>query len=196
MPIALKNKVYIASFLLIVFFSSNCTAQEAETVDMKNVWGDWQITLRVGTQMSGIKKEDFVASNYSPLLNVSIGKWFSPVLALQLGYKGWYFNTISDEKKHNYGYYYGEALLNVNRLFKQYKESCKWSLYLHCGSGYFYNYDYNRPNVCADLGISNNYRFSNMFQASLDVSAIVGWDIYQGDEDILPGLSIGIAYLF
>ena len=47
-----------------------------------------------------IKKEDFVGSNYSPLLNIAVGKWFAPSIALQLGYKGWYFNTISDEEKH------------------------------------------------------------------------------------------------
>ena len=163
---------------------------------MKSVWGDWQVSLRFGTQMSGIKDEDFVASNFSPLLNVSLGKWFSPVIALQVGYKGWYFNTIADEKKHAYGFYYGEAVLNTNALLKNYNQSCRWSLYLHFGSGYFYNYDYDRPNVCADMGISNNYRISDRFQACLDVSAIVGWDIYQGDDDILPGISFGIAYLF
>jgi hypothetical protein len=46
------------------------------------------------------------------------------------------------------------------------------------------------------MGISNNLRISGSFQASLDVSAIVGWDIYQGNDDILPGISLGIAYLF
>jgi len=170
----LKYIVYTALFFTMLYSSHDCNAQGTGNADMASVWGDWQLSFRMGTQMSGIKDENFVASNYSPLLNVSFGKWFSPVLALQLGYKGWYFNSISDEDKHKYGYYYGEAVLNVNKLFKQYKESCKWSLYLHAGSGYFYNYTYNRPNVCADLGISNNYRISDLFQASLDVSAIMG----------------------
>jgi hypothetical protein len=188
--------VYAALLLTMLYFSPDCTAQDTGNADMKSVWGDWQVSFRIGTQMSGIKDEDFIASNYAPLLNVSVGKWFSPVLALQLGYKGWYFHTIADDKKHKYGYYYGEAVLNVNRLFRTYKESCKWSLYLHCGSGYFYNYDYGQPNVCADMGLSNNYRISKAIQASLDVSAIAGWDIYQGDADILPGVTVGVAYLF
>ena len=196
MTTKLKLYVFLFSLFMIVFFTDKSSAQQAENSEMVPCWGDWQVSLRIGTQMSGIKDEDFVASNFSPLLDVSLGKWFSPVIALQVGYKGWYFNTISDEEKHNYGYYYGEAVLNVNRLFKHYKDSCKWSLYLHGGSGYFYNYTYNRPNVCADFGISNNYRISSMFQVSLDISAIAGWDLYQGDEDILPGISLGIAYLF
>lgn len=196
MKIKLKYIFYTALFSTMLYFSPEGNAQGTGNADMKSVWGDWQLTFRIGTQMSGIKDEDFVASNYSPLLDVSIGKWFSPVLALQAGYKGWYFHTIADDIKHKYGYYYGGAVLNVNRLSKAYSESCKWSLHLHFGSGYFYNYDYGRPNVCADFGISNNYRLSDSFLLSLDVSAIAGWDIYQGDEDILPGLSVGVAYLF
>jgi hypothetical protein len=196
MKFKLKYIFYPALLLSMLYFSSDCISQKLGNAEMNSAWGDWQITLRVGAQMSGIKNEDFVAANFSPLLNISFGKWFSPVLALQIGYKGWYFNTIADEKKHNYGYYYGEAVLNANRLSRHYRESCKWSLYLHCGSGYFYNYDYNRPNICADMGITNNYRLTDHLQACLDVSAIAGWDIYQGDADILPGLSVGIAYLF
>ncbi len=196
MTIAPLRRICIISFLFLYFFPVNITAQSEENATQSHVWGDWQVTFRFGTQMSGIKDEDFIASNYAPLLNVTAGKWFSPSVALQIGYKGWYFNTISDDIKHNYGYYYGEAVLNVNSLFRHYNESGKWSLYLHAGSGYFYNHEYDRPNVCGDFGISNNYRISRMFLTSLDISAIVGWDIYQGDEDILPGISLGIAYLF
>ena len=196
MMIKSKNIFYSALVLTMLCISSDCIAQDTGNENLGSIWGDWQITLRIGTQMSGIKDEDFVASNFSPLLNVTFGKWFSPVLALQVGYKGWYFNTISDDKKHNYGYYYGEAVLNTNRLFSPYRQPGKWSLYLHFGSGYFYNYNYDRPNVCMDMGISNNYRISERIRASLDISAIAGWDIYQGDEDILPGVTLGVAYCF
>jgi hypothetical protein len=196
MKIMLKNIFYTAFLFTMLYSSSDCIAQGTGNAGMNGVWGPWQVTVGIGTQMSGIKDEDFIASNYAPLLDVSIGKWFSPVLALKLGYKGWYFHTIADDIKHKYGYYHGEAVLNVNRLFRSYRESCRWSLYLHSGAGYFYNYDYNQPNICGDLGITNNYRLSDSFQLSLDVSAIVGWDIYQGDEDILPGVTVGVAYCF
>ncbi len=194
MKSAIKIKSFIISFCFLILLFSGSQAQE--TASKYDNWGDWQINLRFGTQMSGIKDEDFIASNYAPLLNVSAGKWFSPSIALQIGYKGWYFHTIADEEKHPYGYYYGEAVLNVNSLFRNYDDSQLWSLYLHGGTGYFYNGTYDQPNFCADMGVTNNLRISEMFRASLDISAIVGYDIYQGDEDILPGITLGIAWLF
>jgi len=66
---------------------------------------------------------------------------------------------------------------------------------MHAGSGYFYNYDYKRPNICADLGFSFNYRLNERLLSNIKISALMGWDIYQGNEDILPGLSLGCSYL-
>lgn len=171
-------------------------AQPGEKETTQDVRHEWQISVGIGTQMSGIKDEDFIGSNYSPLITITAGRWFAPSLALQVGYKGWYFNTISDEKKHYYGFYFGESVINVKALSRSYIDTCKWRLYLHAGAGYFYNYDYERPNICAHLAISNNYRLAKHFLASLDISAILGWDIYQGDEDILPGITVGLCYLF
>lgn len=190
-----KNTCFLVAILLVLFLTNKSMAQPAGN-SQKDCWGPWQVSVNFGTQMSGIKDEDFVAGNYAPLLNVSVGKWFSPSLAIQFGYKGWYFHLIIDDNKYKYGYYYGEAVLNVNSLVRNYNDTHLWSLYLHGGSGFFYNYNYNRPNVCADGGVTNNFRISRSFLASLDVSAIIGWDIYQGDEDILPGVTVGFSYLF
>jgi len=192
----LKLGIILISIILGTAMTDTGLAQPTGMPSSNSCWGEWQVSLNFGTQMSGIKDEDFVASNYAPLLNVSFGKWFSPILALQVGYKGWYFHQIIDDKKYRYGFYYAESVLNVPRLFSAYSGSSGWSLYLKGGAGYFYNYHYDRPNVCADLGIANNYRLGDHFQASLDISAIMGWDIYQGNEDILPGITVGINYLF
>jgi hypothetical protein len=146
--------------------------------------------------MSGIKDEDFVSSNYSPLFNVSAGKWFSPYLALQIGYKGFYFNTIADKIKHQYNYFYGEAVINFNNFVHPARINKNWNLLLHGGPGYFYNHIYGKPNICVNIGIQNNYQLSNKIQANLDITSIIGWDIYQGDEDILPGITAGIIYNF
>lgn len=190
----------IKKILMFLILSSGfypcILAQESHETEKDKVWGDWQVSLSFGTQMSGIKDEDFVASNYAPLLDVSFGKWFSPALALEIGYRGWYFNTISDDERHRYGYYNWGAILNVKALFHDYNETSKWLPNLHAGSGYFYNYYYERPNVCVDFGISNNFRLTKKLLAHLDLSAIVGWDIYQGDGDILPGLAVGVHYVF
>jgi hypothetical protein len=149
-----------------------------------------------GMQMSGIKDEDFIASNYSPMLTLYAGKWFTPLLALQLGYRGNYFNTISHERKRFYKYFSGEAVFNLNYLFSPQSKDQSLYVLLHAGSGYFYNHDYNRPNICAHMGFSTTYRITSKLKATFNASSIMGWDIYQGDEDILPGISLGLSYSF
>ena len=146
--------------------------------------------------MSGIKDEDFIARNYSPMLTIYAGNWFTPLLALQLGYRGNYFNTISHDRKRFYKYFSGEAVFNLNQLLRPQSEAQKLNVLLHAGSGYFYNHDYDRPNICAHLGVSANYRITHKLNATFNTSFIMGWDIYQGDEDILPGTSFGLSYSF
>lgn len=165
-------------------------------MDSQHVPYVWFASVQAGMQMSGIKSEDFVPSNYSPLVTLTAGRWFAPYLALQIGYKGYYFNTISDEMQRHYGFYYGEAALNVIRLFNQKGATMRYDLIVHAGAGYFYNSHYGRPNVCANMGFQQQWRITNRWYATFDVSAIMGWDIYQGDEDILPGVALGITYRF
>lgn len=190
------RKFYLVPLVFFLLYSGNILSQITGKNTGRKEALNWQASLNMGAQMSGIKSEDFVSSNYSPLLNISVGKWFAPSLTLKVGYRGWYFNYINDNTKHHYGYYYGEALFNIKELINTYSKPPKWNYYLHAGAGYFYNYDYDRPNICAHLGLSNKYHLTGNLQASLNLSAIFGWDIYQGDEDILPGASLGVSYLF
>ena len=154
----------------------------------------WFLSINYGSQMSGIKSEDFVSSNYSPLFNVTFGKWVTNLFALQIGYKGFYFNYIEDDVKHHYNYFYGEVLFNLNNAIYTDRINKNWSLLLHAGAGYFYNHTYSKPNFCTNIGIQNNYKITDYISANLDISSIIGWDIYQGDEDILPGITVGIVY--
>lgn len=146
--------------------------------------------------MSGIKDEDFISSNYSTLFNITAGKWFTPYLALQIGYKGFYFYTIADEIKHHYNYFYGEAVIDFNELVNPSRTNKNWNILLHGGPGYFYNHVYRKASFHFNLGLQNTFQLTDHLHASLDIASIVGWDIYQGDEDILPGITVGITYNF
>jgi hypothetical protein len=127
-------------------------------------------------------------------MTVSAGNWFTPLLALQLGYRGNYYYTISDDKKHHYNYVFGETVFNLNRLVRPNKQLNRFNVLFHAGSGYFYNHDYDRPNICAHLGMSGDYKLTERLSTFMNLSAIMGWDIYQGDEDILPGILFGLSY--
>jgi len=182
------------SLILLLFIVPNSQGQNKS--NQNEAENSWFVSANYGYQMSGIKSEDFVSSNYTPLFNFTLGKWFASYLALQIGFKGFYFNYIEDDIKHHYNYYYGEAVINLNNALKPKRINKSWSLLLHAGAGYFYNHVYGRANICANIGVQNTYKLTDKFQATLDISSIIGWDIYQGDEDILPGISLGIIYLF
>ena len=190
------TKALAGILLLLLLICYRISAQDIEKKFRNSNDLDWYLSINLGTQMSGIKNEDFIRSNYSPLFNIVAGKWFAPSIALQLGYRGWYFNTISDHIMHRFDYYFGEVVLNMNSLINVCNEQNKWNSFIQIGSGYFYNFNYRRPNICDIIEISNNYKLSSKLSANLSISAIMGWDIYQGDEDILPGISLGFRYTF
>jgi hypothetical protein len=58
MKIKLKYIFYTAFVLTMLYPSSDCIAQETGNTDMKGVWSPWQVTLGIGTQMSGMQQGD------------------------------------------------------------------------------------------------------------------------------------------
>lgn len=176
-------------------FCFQLEAQEGEKQTRVRENANVFISLSAGIQMSGIKNEDFVSKNIAPLMAVSVGKWFTPILALRLGYRGNYYYAISDDKKHYYNYIFGETVFNLNKLFIPHQQVNRFNILFHAGSGYFYSHDYDRPNICAIFGLSGDYKLTERLSTFINLSAIMGWDIYQGDEDILPGIVFGMSYL-
>lgn len=189
----MKNHILIILLLL----SITALSQEEMSNNDSSHKKQWFVSAAYGVQMSGIKDEDFIRKNIAPSVLLNAGLWFTPEIALQIGYKGPYFNTIADDDKHPYCFIFGEVLLNVNELINGAKENkSKWSLIIHPGAGYFYNKYYDRPNVCGNIGILNDMKIMNHLDVFIDVSFIVAWDIYQGDEDILPTAVFGLTYSF
>lgn len=188
-----KEKLFLAFILVIGISSSQAQLNKAKTTQTDK---NWFIGFDYGLQMSGIKKEDFISSNYSPVVRLSLGKWISQNIAIKVGYQGRYFNTIADDIRHYYNFYYTEAVFDVKNILFKKKEKKIHELLLHIGPGYFDNFEYDRGNIHGIIGASNNFSIMEKFKLSLDISAIIGWDIYQGNDDILPNLSFGLVYEF
>lgn len=189
----MKPRIFFL-ILLIQGAPFQLKAQDPEIQVLVHESPNVSISLSAGVQMSGIKNEDFVSDNIAPLMTLSAGKWFTSLLALQLGYRGNYYYTISDDKKHHYNYIFGETVFNLNKLVNPKKQLNRFNILFHAGSGYFYNHDYDRPNICAHFGLSGDYKLTESLSTFINLSAIMGWDIYQGDEDILPGITFGLSY--
>ncbi len=157
----------------------------------------WLVSIDFGVQMSGIKSEDFVSSNYSPVYRISSGKWLNKYIGVQIGYQGRYFNTIENSDKRFYNFYFVEGILDVKNILKiSNRKNKAHELIFHGGFGYFQNQYYENSSIYYVLGVSNNFLLTNKINLKIDVGAIIGWDIYQGNQDILPNSSIGLIYEF
>ena len=187
------KSIILKAFLCILYV--NLSYAQENTVEDTND-RQWFVGLDYGLMMSGIKDEDFVSSNYSPVIRVFVGKWFNKSIGVKTGYQGTYFKTIADDIRHPYNFFYGELMFDVKNVFFDQKEKRFYRPVAHLGPGYFYNFVYRRGNIHGVLGMSNYFSFLKNLEVNFDVSAIIGWDIYQGDSDILPSISLGVSYNF
>lgn len=188
------KRCFLSVFILLSFHGFAQVDSKNDSLTLEKVW---YVSTSIGAQISGIKNEDFISKNVAPALTIGFGVWFKPEIAVQLSYKGPYFYTIADDDKHPYHSIFGEVLLNVNNIVNSKKDNKnRWSLILHSGPGYFYNNYFNKASLNANLGLINNVKLTEELSFFMDVSFIVGWDIYQGDEDILPSIVLGASYSF
>ena len=184
-------KIKIIFFLGFIFLGFEIFASNQS----EKIFNNFVIKTDIGVQLSGIKKEDFISSNISPLSRVIVFKDISKSFSLGAGYQGQYFYYIEDDFKHKYFFLFGQINYRMN-IGEKKEEKIFNGISVSIGSGYFYNYLYDQPNICALFGISKKIQLNNKICFSLNLSSIVGWDIYQGDEDIIPSLSLGFSKSF
>lgn len=182
---------YVCLFVAFAFgsqaqqlhFSDNGAEQQSKTSF---------VDVYLGSQWSGIKKEDFIRSNFSPYIQVGVGKRLTPAFTLMLNYQGFYFNYIGDNSTHKYLYLGGDVLLNPIWLINK-RMWPKVQIYLAGGIGYFYNYLQQKPAVCLDGALIGEYIINDNYSLKLKVGGIGGWKIYQHDKDVLPNVAVGIS---
>ena len=194
----MKIRWYLSLFFLLLSFSGS--AQDASV--------PWFVSINIGEQHSGIRKEDYVVSNFSPLIAIEGGKYFMPGIAFRMGLKGVYYNFISDSDKHYYGYVYGDLVIDIHSLIK-FRPDRIWNTQVYIGGGAVYNrYPYlnayvgklDYPNgrllSACELGLTNLFRVSSWLRLGVDVCGIAGWGLYQDSVDMMPSASIEAVYLF
>ena len=111
-----------------------------------------------------------------------------------IGYKGNYFRYISDKEKHYYNFFYTDIIFkNPLSLSKEKNKSLST---IHLGIGYLHNSFNNNNTICLNTGFINEIMINSKINALIDISGIIGWDIYQKNEDILPSLNFAIIYKY
>lgn len=183
---------YIKYYLLVLsifVFTMNMQSQDRDSLKLNQKGREFFVDIFLGTQVSGIRKEDYVSSNFAPYMKISIGKWIVPYLALSINYQGPYYNFISDNYRHYFTYIDGEVIIRTRRIINS-----KWNLNFILGSGLFFNNYNSRINICATSAINIDYLLVNRISLKANIGSIFGWGIYQEDKDIIPNFSIGISY--
>ncbi len=185
-----KKKLIVIFILAFAMSPENVLFGQSPDSSKADTKGKYYIDLYFGVQVSGIRKEDYVPSNYTPYIQMSVGKWFVPSLALALNYQGPYFNFIGDDFRHNYLYLGADALLNLNSLFAV-SNADLWNMNVFAGPGVLFNNFYSKTNFCLNVGVINDFKIKKDWSLKFKIAAIIGHSIYQEDIDILPNISLG-----
>lgn len=185
-------------------------------------WSNWFFSVGGGAQVlygNGDNAGKF-KDRISPVLNVAIGKWFTPGLGLRLQYSGLEAKGFTYDKGALYvtgnemgdGYYkqkfdymnlHGDIMFNLNALFGGYNSHRVYEIIPYLGAGF--THSFTKPHVKAftmNAGLINRFRVSSAVDINLELSATGLEGKFDGehggkhDYDGILGASIGLTYHF
>lgn len=196
--------------------------QDKYRVLTNRFWDNWFFSVGGGAQVL-FGNHDNVGSfkdRVAPTFNVSVGKWFTPGLALRMQYsglqaKGFTYNETgpyvvggprddgSYKQRWDYMNLHGDIMFNLNALFGGYNADRVYEIIPYIGAGWAHSY--TRPHVNAatfNAGIINRFRLSNAVDLNVELSATGLEGKFDGehggkhDYDGILGATLGITYHF
>lgn len=206
------------------------TVTETEIIEVQDkyqvltnpFWSNWFFSIGGGAQVlygNGDNAGEF-KDRISPVLNVAVGKWFTPGLGLRLQYSGLEAKGFTRNKGALYvtghelgdGYYkqkfdymnlHGDIMFNLNALFGGYNSHRVYELIPYIGAGF--THSYTKPHsqsFTMNAGLINRFRISNAIDINLELSATGVEGKFDGehggkhDYDGILGASVGLTYRF
>lgn len=233
----MKTKFLLAAAMLFCMLSASF-AQEAETVKVKefeieenevvtaSFWSNWFINAGVGGQLLYGDHEnrlDF-ENRISPVFELSVGKWITPVIGARLGLSGLSLKAatqdgelsidktpIEDKPWHGFWLYNqdldyfnlrGDFMVNLSNWICGYNAKRIWNVTPYIGFGWLRAYSHNTSSeISGHFGLINSFRLSDAFGLNIDVRGTLVNDDFDGerggrqDEGILSA-SLGVTYNF
>lgn len=185
-------------------------------------WSNWFFSIGGGAEAT-FGDNDSAGSfgkRISPMLNVSVGKWFTPGLGLRLQYSGLQARGFTYDAGADYvkgtqlkdGYYkqrfdymnlHGDVMFNLNALFGGYNQHRVYEIIPYVGAGFTHNYSKpHREALSVNAGIINKFRISNAIDINLELSAMGVEDKFDGEVggdhgyDGVLSATVGLTYRF
>ena len=121
-------------------------------------------------------------------LSVSLGKWFSPEIALRTKVNGfWGRYVISEDAETNASKFFTlneQVLLDLTNLISGYDEDRKWHLITFLGGGLGRSMTYNRWSTNLSAGILNQFVFSDHWALNVEVGYTLHTRDFDGPNEI------------
>lgn len=220
----MKKKLLIAA--LFLGSTLGVYAQQTENKDAKykvetnKFWNNWFISFGGGVQVFSGKtdsKQDFT-DRLAPALDLSLGKWFTPVLGMRGAYNGIEGYGYTSNPNNSYvsggmnsdGYYdqkfelanfHMDALFNLSNAFYGYKEDRLYSFIPFVGAGIMHEWNDGEDEVSLNAGLINRFRLNSHWD--LNVEARIAYVNERFDHEnlssrleSLTGVTVGFTYNF
>lgn len=154
-------------------------------------WKGWFLQLNLaenifyGSQEKGydFSKSPFKGFRNNPALSISVGKWFSPDIALRSKVNGiWGKTVISEDSKTNASKYFTlseQVLLDVTNIICGYDCDRKWHIIPFFGGGLGRNMTYDSWATNLSFGILNEIKVSK----HLLLNAELGYTLHTAEFD-------------
>lgn len=185
-------------------------------------WSNWFFSVGGGAQVL-FGNNDHIGKfkdRVAPTINVSVGKWVTPGLAVRMQYSGLQVKGFthsetapyivggprddgSYKQRWDYMNLHGDLMINLNALFGGYNPDRVYEIIPYIGAGWAHSY--TRPRVDAatfNAGIINRFRLSSAVDLQLELSATGLEGKFDGerggkrDYDGILGATLGITYYF
>lgn len=215
----MKKLLLITSALVFVLFSQSASAQ---SVSAKK--SGWFVTIGGGGQVyyGESDTEASFSDRITPALDISVGKWMSPVWGARIQYNGLgmkgltnasnpyssaaYKDTHLYEQKFGYWNIHADLLFNLSAAICQYPRRF-YELIPYGGIGYAGSYgkgDNENANSCSvslNGGLLNKFRVCRSVDLYLDLRAVMLQDKLDKQVggirfDGAAGATLGVTYKF
>lgn len=154
-----------------------------DNVFSANVWdSNWFLSVKGGMSAFVGKPVGHgdLFDRKKPLLNISVGKWFTPHVGGRLAYQGLQL-IDSDIETRNFQNVHADFLYNISSHFrKNYDVLPKWDLIPYAGCGIIRNsYTHQKP-FAISYGVIARYRLADRLHVSGEVGATTTWQNFDG----------------
>ena len=135
-----------------------------------------------------------------PVLQVGVGKWFTPAIGGRIVYQGMKFKD-SNILKQSYNNVHADFLYNVtNRFNRDEFGLSKWDLIPYVGAGIIHHDESGRKPFALHYGIMTRYKLCRRFHVAAELGGLTTFRNFDGVGDgtklgdNMLNLSVGITY--